>query len=236
MKAPMDMPVRGEQTRLAAFAHDLRAPMCAVSGAAQLALAAREGTDVSAQLEQILLAVHAMDRMLETLTGAHAEAFTGDMLRRDLLAVAGERAQEKGLTLSVDLCALDGLHIEADYGALVRVLVNLLGNAVKYTPPGGAVCVRTAIRETIWPRSGVRLSFIVSDTGIGMKPLFMRRMYRPFERAKESASLPGEGLGLASVRRLVRRMGGAISVRSEWGRGTAFTVSVPVRVQGAKLH
>ena len=235
MKAPMklelrnSLPMLGEQERLAAFAHDMRTPMCAVSGAA------REGTDVSEQLEQILLAVRTMDRMLEMLTSAQADgetrAFTGDMLRRELLAMAGMQAARKGIMLSVDLCALG--EYAADYGALCRILTNLVSNAVKYTPPGGMVCVRAAEETVHRPWSGeTRLALTVSDNGMGMKPEFMRRMYAPFSRAKESEHLPGKGLGLAITRELVRRMGGTISVRSEWGKGTAFTVRVPVRKAG----
>lgn len=222
----------GEKERLAAFAHDLRTPMCAVSGAAQIALSAQQGADVRAQLEQILVAVRSMDRMLERLTDAQADgeesAFTGDMLRRELLAMAGGQAARKGIALSVDLDALSGRQFRADYGALIRVLTNLVSNAVKYTPPGGTVCVRASLAA--WPWGGdPRLAFIVSDDGMGMKPAFMRRMYAPLARAKESAHLPGKGLGLSIVRRLVRQLGGTISVRSEWGRGTAFTVKIPVR-------
>lgn len=224
-----------EEERLAAFAHDLRTPMCAVSGAAQIALSAQEGTDVSEQLEQILVAVRTMDRMLERLTGAQADggesAFTGDMLRRELLAMAGGQAARKGIALSIDLCALRDQRFWADYGALSRVLTNLVSNAVKYTPAGGTVCVRASAEAAHRPWGAEpRLTFIVSDDGMGMKPEFMRRMYVPFARAKESASLPGKGLGLSIAKQLVRQMGGTIGVRSEWGRGTAFTVRIPVRL------
>lgn len=245
MKAPMtqhgknSLTPLGEKERLAAFAHDLRTPMCAVSGAAQIALSAQEGADVSAQLEQILVAVRTMDRMLERLTGAQADgeesAFTGDMLGREILAMTGGQASHKGIALSVDLCALGGQAFFADYGALSRVLINLVSNAVKYTPAGGTVCVRAPAPAWSWGGEA-RLTFIVSDDGMGMKPEFMRRMYAPFARAKESAHLPGKGLGLAIVRQMVQQMGGTIGVRSEWGRGTAFTVKVPVRMQeGRKI-
>lgn len=240
MKAPIQIEMEEqERQRLAEFAHDLRTPMCAVSGAAQIALSAQEGADVSEQLQQILLAVRTMDRMLEMLVSAHADgegsAFTGDMLRRELLAMAGGQAASKGIVLSVDLCALDGSFF-ADYGALVRVLTNLLGNAVKYTQSGGVVCVR-AIRERAAEPGSAKLTFIVSDTGMGMKPAFVRRMYIPFERAKEGAHLPGKGLGLAIARQLVEQMDGTIAVHSEWGKGTAFTVRVPVKqVEARAAH
>lgn len=222
----------GEIERLTAFAHDMRTPMCAVSGAAQMALSAREGADVRAQMEQILVAVRTMDRLLERLTSAQEageeSTFTGGMLRRELLAMAGVQAADKGITLSIDLYALSDCRFCADYGALSRVLINLVSNAVKYTPPGGMVCVRATAEAA--RRMQTHLTFIVSDDGMGMKPEFMRRMYAPSARAEESAHLPGKGLGLSIVRQLVRQMGGTISARSEWGKGTVFTVRIPVRL------
>lgn len=223
---------------LAAFAHDLRTPMCAVSGAAQMALTAHTGSEVSEQMEQILLAVRTMDGMLERLMGTRTEeACSGATLRQELLTMESGQAAGKGIALSVDFDALHGRTYRVDGGALSRVLINLVGNAIKYTQEGGWVCVRAFEEETHrpWGRT-TRLTFIVSDNGMGMKPSFLRRMYMPFSRADESAHLPGKGLGLAIARRLVRQMGGTIAVRSEWGRGTAFTVRIPVCTAGRARH
>lgn len=218
-----------QDARLAAFAHDIRTPMCCVTGAAQTALLkSRRGGDVEEQVEQILTAVRAMDRMLSQLCNADARGaktrFTRDMLTRELLAMAGEAARGKDQLLSVDLTALTDRTYVCDYGALVRVLQNLLTNAVKYTPAGGRIVLSAALEEAdgLWAR------FAVRDSGMGMKPEFLDRLFVPFERAQESAHLPGRGLGLAIAKRLTERMGGTIDVQSEWGRGTAFTVRVPV--------
>ena len=220
--------------RLAAFAHDLRTPMCAVSGAAQMALTAHTGSEVCEQMEQILLAIRTMDGMLERLMGTRTEEIcSGAALRQELMTMESGQAFGKGIALSVDFDALHGRTYRVDGGALSRVLINLVGNAIKYTQAGGWVCVRAFEEETHWPWGRTtRLTFIVSDNGMGMKPSFLRRMYMPFSRAEESAHLPGKGLGLAIARRLVRQMGGTIAVRSEWGRGTAFTVRVPVHAEG----
>lgn len=214
--------------QMAAFAHDLRTPMCVAAGAAQMALDAG-GTDVSVQLRQILQAVSTMDRMLSLMSGAQESggAFTGDMLHRELMTMTAGSAQEKGQKLSVDLSALNGLTLEADYAALCRLLINLLGNAVKYTQEGGEITLRAQLLELPWHSRAVWLRFIIADNGMGMKRAFMRRMYAPRARAGESAHLPGKGLGLAIVRRLVREMHGVIRVKSRWQRGTVFTVIVP---------
>lgn len=218
---------QAQDARLAAFAHDMRTPMCCVSGAAQLAMMqSRKGADVSAQMEQILLAVNAMDRMLAQLCGSGRASgrsvFTRDMLTRELLAMIGEAAREKDQLLSVDLTALGEGKRVGDYAALVRVLTNLLHNAVKYTPPGGRIALDAAKEE-----AGM-VCFTVRDSGPGMKPAFLERLFEPFGRAKETAHLPGKGLGLAIAKRLTERMGGAIEVQSEWEKGTSFFVRVPL--------
>lgn len=221
-----------QDVRLAAFAHDIRTPMCCVTGAAQMAmLRSSQGRDVSGEMEQILLAVRAMDRMLAQLCDQQERGkrtcFNRDMLTREILAMAGEAAREKDHLLSLDLTALGDRTYVADYAALVRILQNLLSNAVKYTASGGMICLKADIEEA----NGVYVRFIVSDNGMGMKPEFMKRLFEPFERAKESAHLPGKGLGLAIVQQMAERMGGEIVVKSEWEKGTEFTLRVPLGVQ-----
>jgi len=214
---------QNQDARLAAFAHDIRTPMCCVSGAAQMAmLQSRRGADVSAQMEQILLAVKAMDRMLVQLCGTKRMkiSFTRDMLTRELLALIGEAARRKEQVLSVDLIALGEDRLTGDYAALVRVLTNLLENAVKYTPDGGLITLHAARTD----EGSVRFS--VRDSGIGMSPEFLTKLFVPFERAQETAHLPGRGLGLSIAKELTECMGGTISVKSEWGKGTKFDVCV----------
>ena len=218
--------------QMAALAHDLRTPMCVAAGAAQMALEAGGG-DVSAQLHQILQAVGAMDRMLSMMSEAQESVpvFTGEMLRKELLALTVDRAREKGQKLSIDLSALDGLALEADYAALCRLLTNLLGNAIKYTHLGGEITLR-AQTESVRRRSGrARVRFIVADNGAGMTRAFMRRMYLPFARAQQTAEIEGHGLGLSIVWEMAQRLGGRIHVRSIWGQGTTFIVSVPVGIR-----
>ncbi|MBQ4265944.1 MAG: HAMP domain-containing histidine kinase [Clostridia bacterium] len=216
-----------EQTRLAALAHDLRTPICCVEGAVQMAME-RQGKDVNAQLRQILAAVRAMDGMLTSAAGALREqAFTGEMLRHELEAICAPGAAEKRQRFSLDVSALGAGAFSQDYGALTRVLVNLLSNAIKYTPAGGEIMLRAQRLALPWRSDASWLRFVVSDNGIGMKAAFQRRMYLPLARAKESDHLPGKGLGLSIVQRLVRQMGGTIRVRSQWGKGTVFTVIVP---------
>ena len=218
---------QGQEARLAAFAHDIRTPLCCVSGAAQMAmLQSRQGGDVSAQMEQILLAVRAMDRMLSQLCDAKQaskkSSFSQDMLTRELLAFVSGAAREKDQVLSVDLTALGEKKHSGDYAALVRILTNLLSNAVKYTPHGGMIALEASDEGEGFFRFSVR------DSGMGMKPEFLKKLFVPFERAKESEHVPGKGLGLAIAKRLTESMGGTITVSSEWGKGTVFDVCIPL--------
>lgn len=224
--------------RLAAFAHDLRTPMCCVAGAAQMALdAEKQGKNVTKQLQEILRAVREMDVMIENMMkSGTSSAFTADMLTRELEAMCNAQAQKKQIKLNMDLTGAGSRWLKQDYGALVRILSNLIGNAMKYTPDGGEVCIRAqwigAQRHGGWPH----IRFVIADNGMGMKREFMKQMYMPYARAKESAHLPGKGMGLAIVHSLVKQMGGSIHVRSEWGRGTTFRVDVPVCIQEGMVN
>lgn len=220
-----------QDARLAAFAHDIKTPLCCVSGAAQMAMAAgRQGKDISRQMEQILLAVGVMDRMLSQLSAGEKAprraGFTRDMLTRELLAMTAEAARQKDQVLSVDLLALGEGMYWTDFAALSRILTNLLQNAVKYTPTGGLITLCAQRGE------GNVMRFIVRDNGMGMKPAFLKRLFTPFARAQESAHLPGRGLGLSIAKELTRQLGGTIEVESAWGRGTTFTVCVPLDALG----
>ena len=211
------------------LAHDLRTPMCCVAGAAQLALlAAKQGKNVDTQLQQILQAVGAMDEVLKAACAEREEElFSAELLERELWAVISPRAKEKGQQLSIDLRGLRDMKTGIDGAALTRVLLNLLSNAVKYTQEGGEIALRGQIKPSLRPGQAQRVVVVVRDNGMGMKPEFLTHVYEENARAKESMHLPGRGLGLSIVRRLVQQMGGTIGVRSEWGKGTVFTVSIP---------
>jgi CheY-like chemotaxis protein/anti-sigma regulatory factor (Ser/Thr protein kinase) len=111
--------------------------------------------------------------------------------------------------------------VRADDRRLRQILINLLGNAVKFTPRGGAVTLRVAAE----PRAGNdwRLTFTVEDTGIGIAPADLERIFEPFYQVGPS-SAEGLGLGLAITRRLAEAMHGDLTVTSELGKGTAFTL------------
>ena len=213
-----------QQETLRMLAHDLRTPMSSVMGAAQLAMLAQaQGKPVDDQLRQIMGAVAAMDRMLAQMCDGENGGVTAKALESELRTMIAPRAAVKRQRLSIDLTALGDRMLPLDCGKVCRVLSNLLVNAVKFTPADGDVSLRADLRGA----SGC-VTFFVSDSGMGMKPAFQREMYAPQARAKESAHLPGQGLGLSIVQRLVGEMGGTVAAQSEWGRGTTFAVTLPL--------
>lgn len=110
---------------------------------------------------------------------------------------------------------------------LNQVLINILSNAVKFTPEGGEVKL---IVNRLWIKQNtVYLQFIVKDNGIGMSPEFQKKVFDPFEQAsvKISSIYGGTGLGLSITRNLVLLMGGSISVQSQEGLGSEFSVELP---------
>ena len=146
--------------------------------------------------------------------------------------VFGVETSEKNLTVVKDL-DVPGCDVITDALRFRRILVNLIGNAVKFTPPGGMVTVRA--RAGDFSDSGyARYFFSVSDTGIGMSEEFLERIFGAFERettATESGNT-GTGLGLSIVRAIVRIMGGTISVSSKKGEGSTFTFELPLKAAG----
>ncbi|MBP3656137.1 MAG: HAMP domain-containing histidine kinase [Clostridia bacterium] len=227
MKERMHVTAYGDMARIA-FAHDMRTPMTCVAGAAQTALMmSRRGAGVDEQMRQILMAVEAMDRLLAQHCGeaGGAQRFTAAELGEQLRALYAGRAAQKEQTLTLDLTAMGETPLMADYAALSRALGNLLGNAVKYTARGGHITLRGRLRAMPGRREAV---FVVEDDGAGMHPAFARRAFEPYARARETAGEDGSGMGLAIVRRLAQEMGGGVRMRSTPGRGSVFTLHVPV--------
>jgi len=132
------------------------------------------------------------------------------------------RAEEKNQAMTLDLCR-DQLVVRGTEEGLDRILVNLVGNAVKYTPPGGSVTVSVQ-------RVDGQAQVAVSDTGIGIPKESLPHLFEEFYRAPNAKKMAevGTGLGLSIVKDLVERYGGRVQVQSTVGQGTTFTVTFPL--------
>ncbi|MCH3942254.1 MAG: ATP-binding protein [Atopobiaceae bacterium] len=151
-----------------------------------------------------------------------------------LETVYSSQAQSKGVTLVFSDEGITDDVVLGDRLRINQVLTNLLSNALKFTPSGGTVecSVGQADDGHEGAERRVATTFTVTDTGIGMSPEFQRKVFEPYEQADASISQKygGTGLGLAIVRNMVELMGGTVSVSSERGEGSAFTVALPYRV------
>ena len=136
----------------------------------------------------------------------------------------------------IELSGSAGIVVLANHDRLRQVLVNLLGNAVKFTPEEGAVTV-TVTGPELDASSGVQLGEVrVTDTGPGIPPAEQAAIFEPYYRSERTAQLPGIGLGLAISQLLVKQMGGALAIRSEPGHGASFAIRLPVIGSGDASH
>ncbi|WP_324157875.1 ATP-binding protein [Ideonella sp.] len=218
---------------LARMSHELRTPLNAVIGYAQilkmdggLTERQRVGLDnIHAGGEHLLtLIVDILD--LARIEAGRIELFPGPVRPQSLLRSVADivrlKAEEKGLAFNVRLADGVPAMVVADEKRLRQVLINLLGNAVKFTD-GGHVTLVLRPGEGPTAAGCARLRFEVSDSGVGIAPEALERLFQPFEQAGEAhRRAAGTGLGLAISRQLVGLMGGDIHVRSQPGSGSLF--------------
>lgn len=216
---------------LAMLGHELRNPLGAISNAASLLQDARTPEDTRQQARDIIVRqVGHLARLTDDLLDA-ARALRGkivlDRQPLDLAALAAQglrtlkAARRTGRHRIVE--ELEPAWVDADAIRLDQILSNLVGNAVKFTPPGGTIRVRVA-------REGDAAVLRVSDTGVGLSPEFAPRVFDLFVQGESDLdrSLGGLGIGLTLVRRLTEMHGGSVSVHSEGrGQGSEFVVRLP---------
>ena len=228
------------------MSHDIRTPMNAVIGYSQLArrhigdAALLDGylEKTIASGQQMLSLIDdmlEMNRLEKGMTRLREEKTDLREQIEMVLDLHRPDAGEKGVTLTESV-ELPETAVMLDRNAFRRIISNLVSNAVKFTPAGGTVTV-SAERQRTGDSGFARFRFRVADTGIGIAKEFQARMYDAFERAGTSTETgeTGTGLGLPIVRSLLNLMGGSVFCESEEGKGTVFTVELPLKLADAPL-
>jgi PAS domain S-box-containing protein len=231
-KEAAEAATRAKSEFLANMSHELRTPLNGVIGYAQLLQ--RDRTLTGSQREALdaisKCGSHLLDLINDVLDLSKIEAGFVDIeevatdltqLTTDLQHVVGDTARRKGVTLGMVIAPdvpprviLDGRHVR-------QVLLNLLGNAIKFTPRGD-------VRLGIACDEDGRLAFEVSDTGIGIEPEALHAIFEAFTQTKSGAAAGGTGLGLTISQHLLRRMGGELQVESVPGEGSRFFFTLPL--------
>ncbi|MBC5708146.1 response regulator [Hungatella sp. L12] len=222
---------------LSRMSHEIRTPMNAILGMTTIAAAyiddQRRVEDClekigysSKHLMALINDVLDMSKISEGKIRIAHENFDLEQVVESISSIIYPQAAAKGLIFNVPLIDLSTTVMTGDSLRLNQILLNLLSNALKFTPAGGTV--RLEIRQLLRTEDKTRLRFTVSDTGIGMSDPFMERLFEPFEQEDNRAvqTFGGTGLGMPITKNLVTLMGGTITVKSEVGKGTVFTVEL----------
>ncbi len=228
---------RAKSTFLSTMSHEIRTPLNAILGYAQLMLRDTSlGTDSRANLKVIwrsgehLLAlinnVLDMSKIEAGYTELNPMTFNPSLMLDDLAAMFRLRAEAKSLHFEMVVDGEAVPYVVADEGKIRQALINLLGNAIKFTERGQ---VRLHVNLNPWNARSLWLSAVVEDTGAGITPEDQQRLFEPFTQTKGNVNTrEGTGLGLAISREFARMMGGDLTAISIPGQGSMFRFEIPV--------
>ena len=239
---------RAKTTFLNNMSHDIRTPMNAIIGFTALAAAhidnKKQVADylgkISVSSEHLLSLINDVLDMSRIESGKvkieEKEVHLPDVLH-DLKTIIQSNIHAKQLELFIDTVDVVHEDIICDKLRLNQILLNLISNAMKFTKPGGMISVRVIEKEDA-PNGYASYVFRVKDSGIGMSTEFQKHIFEAFTREQSStvSGIQGTGLGMAITKNIVDMMGGTISVESEIGKGTEFTVCLQFRISGNPPH
>ena len=221
---------------LSHMSHDMRTPLTAIKGRAQLSL--RENNlrgNARDNLEKVLSSTHYLtsliDEVLETsrINAGKVVSVCTAVREQDVLeeavAIVAQKAKAAGLNLQTRIDGCENRVVMMDTEHVTRIIVNLLGNAIKFTAEGGRVAFEANIFYTDRHASH---TYTIRDTGRGISDAFQQKMFLPFEQENDmdSSLRDGTGLGLYICRNLIDLLGGTITCHSKLGRGTTFIVTL----------
>lgn len=222
---------RAKSQFLATMSHEIRTPMNGIIGMTNLALMSKPTPQQQSHLTVVKQSADALLRLLnDILDFSKIEAgrleleeipFDLHETVSDAVRILSVRSAQSGLELIYQIAADVPLHVSGDAGRLRQIIVNLVGNAIKFTSEGE---VLVDVRAEEWGTDEVVLHFAIQDTGIGISPAQQQRIFESFSQADNSITrrFGGTGLGLSISSELVELMGGKIWVESEMGQGSTF--------------
>ena len=233
---------RAKTTFLNNMSHDIRTPMNAIIGFTSLAAAHMDNREqVQAYLSKIATSSnHLLSLINDVLDMSRIESGKVKIeeketslpeIMHDLRTIVQADITSRQLEFYIDTADVVNEHILCDRLRLNQVFLNLLSNAMKFTKPGGIVGVRI-LQKGNAANGYASYEFQIKDTGIGMSQEFLEHVFEPFERERTStvSGIQGTGLGMAITKNIVDMMDGTISVASEVGKGTTFTVALRFRI------
>ena len=240
---------RAKNTFLSSMSHDIRTPMNAIIGFTTIALSHLDDKEQienslqnvlasSSQLLGLLDNVLNMSRIESGNIQIEEQACSISGLLHYIVDIIQPQAKAKQQLLLIDTFDVTDEAIIADSSKLNQIFINILSNAVKYTPAGGKILFQITQKTAFHSAGYGNYVFMIQDNGIGMSPKFIDRIFEPFERESSATKtgILGSGLGLAITKNIVDMMNGTISVQSEPGKGSTFTVELSLKLQGIEKN
>lgn len=224
---------------LARMSHDIRTPMNAIMGMATIAKAHVDERErildcmekINGASKLLLSLINEVLDMSKIESGrlilSEDEFNVGELLQ-DLVVMMQPEIKNKQQTLNIHVKNLRHENVKGDTQRIKQVLMNILSNAIKYTPENGRITIEIYEKD---PHNGIgNYQFVFEDNGRGMKPEFLDKIFEPFERASddEIKRIQGTGLGMSISHKIIQMMGGDIKVESEYGKGSRFTIDMPL--------
>lgn len=224
---------------LARMSHDIRTPMNAIMGMATIAKAHVDERErildcmekINGASKLLLSLINEVLDMSKIESGrlilSEDEFNVGELLQ-DLVVMMQPEIKNKQQTLNIHVKNTRHENVKGDTQRIKQVLMNILSNAIKYTPENGRITIEIYEKD---PHNGIgNYQFVFEDNGRGMKPEFLDKIFEPFERASddEIKRIQGTYLGMSISHKIIQMMGGDIKVESEYGKGSRFTIDMPL--------